>query len=294
MTDTASKTKPYTAHLEVDLTPTVDTDSFSFTREGVFRDGKATIPLPLTVVTALKSALQALWSEAAGYDYVATFALGGVFPLEYMVAMNEKSGGTGQMDKFHLFPGLGWEGMSFDPKERFIKWLDSLPENSRVLLFDTGHMGKAGGELRNLIKDHYQSDKFGKPKNSINVAIRVIAARPNSKEGAMTFSSENGNSANVDLKFLMVEDNPFEDAFNFIGFESLRTLVTIKSLRVLGGTIIDPGTHRNMIVGDVPSGFMKLFTSDLMLNLTSSFNNPATVPELMRQARLEPTDRSDD
>lgn len=116
-----------------------------FLCEGVvFINGQLQPHLGVQVIRNLKEALGQLLYSTMYHDKVATFALGEVFPLDYMVDEMKRQEQSVREKQLHLFEGLNWRHMPFDQKATFIEWTDSLPYGSSVLLFDMSNVGNAG------------------------------------------------------------------------------------------------------------------------------------------------------
>lgn len=266
---------PYTIHFGADADPEWDREIFTFIRENIFINEKLQPPLHIQVIRNLKDTINQILFSAMSYDRVVTFALGGVFPLDYMVKVLSESGQTVRDEKFHLFAGLNWRGLPFDPKARFIDWIDTLPDEESIILFDTGNVGNAGGQLWNLLIRHYKEDYLGTAQVNLIINIYVIVTNPDAIDRPQTqVISKGGKKLCLSLHFLNVQGNPFEDAVHFIGYERLQSSGVMVRKKFLGAINIDFGTHQNIIVGEASDGFMMLF-SDSRLRLLEAINNPS-------------------
>jgi hypothetical protein len=262
-----SDTFPYTRHFKVDTEPRIDKESFAFTRDGVFVNGEVSAAIHADAIRQLQNCMVDLIESSESYDFVATFALGGVFPLNFMARAMGKAGLTMSPEKFHLFAGLLWEVKGFSPVNAFCDWLGCLPNGSKVLVFDTGNDGNAGGRIRNIIRDHYADSNYGEAKGDLTIDVRVIATKgEKGDKPASTFTSKAGKTATVDLRFLWIENNPFEDAVHYIGYESLRQAGQMKAAKYLGGVVVEFETHSNALLSaDTAGAFMELFLGKLKL-----------------------------
>ncbi|MCX6381063.1 MAG: hypothetical protein NT023_16600, partial [Armatimonadetes bacterium] len=91
--------------------------------------------------------------------------------------------------------------------------------------------------------------------------IRVIATKRQLPDISSTeFKSSEGKIANVDLKFLWVQDNPFEDAFHLIGYSSLRENSAMKAQKYVDGFVVNFGTYsQSVLSANIATAFLDLF-----------------------------------
>jgi hypothetical protein len=257
-----SMSYPYKIHFKVETEFRIDKAASAFARKNVLKNGRVkTVVLKAENIRGLRKRMHRVLKNGEASNFVATFAVGGIFPLNFIARCLEKCGSPMILGKYHLFAGLNWSIDGFDPKQVFLSWLDSLPSESQIVLFDTGNYGNAGGQLFNLIKDHYRN---GNPPNSLTVHILIIATKNGKRDKTKRIKSGNGNEATVDLKFLWVTDNPFEDAVHFIGYESLRPSGEMKPQKFSGRILVQFKTHKSGLASaDIAAAFMDLFVNRL-------------------------------
>lgn len=242
--------------------------------------GKVLRPLKESTLRSLREQLEALLDLAKSADYVATFALGGLVPLNYLVRRLEVEKLSHEREKFHLFAGLDWRAKKYNVEARFLLWLDDLPDDSHVLIFDTGSVGNAAGRIRNAIAKQYRD---GKPMRNLTITVAVVAvASTIGDEKPRTIRSiRTGRVVSISSGFLRVPSTDFEDALYLQGYQSLRDEGRVSSIAVGGSFMVefDDGNRSAVASADTAGAFLKLLLEDGILSVKFlKTMNPGTWP----------------
>ncbi len=242
--------------------------------------GRVLQPLKEDTLRSLRQALENLLDLAKSADYIATFALGGLVPLHYLVRRIEQSGIPHDRERFHLFAGLDWRAKKYNVEARFLLWLDDLPDESHILIFDTGSVGNAAGRIRRAIAKQYRD---GKPKKSliITVAVVAVASEIKDEKPRTTRSVRTGKTVSVSSGFLRVLANDFEDSLYLQGYLSLREGGKVAAIAVEGLFMVEfsDGNRSGVASADTAGAFLKLLLEDGILSVDFLKKmNPGTWP----------------
>jgi hypothetical protein len=183
----------------------------------------------------LEQAYTLLLGHSHAADVVATFALGGIAPLQHVVEAELRTGDRTSLElierlqrRFHAFPGLSW-----DPPDRhvavFTAWLDALEgEGLRLLMFDTTFTGNAIDRMVAVIS------KYVLDGGSADLAeIRVVGVRDKSRGAKPIASRHEVLTCGTRRVALYVEEIAVgqlvtEDKESLIGYESLRQVLGLE------------------------------------------------------------------
>jgi len=207
----------------------------------------------------LERAYTTLLGQSHAVDVIATFALGGVAPLQHVVAAELRTGGAATealigrlQQRFHLFPGLSW-----DPPARYVSvftgWLDSLEaEGIRLLMFDTTFTGNAVDRMEKVIKDYV----FAGGKADL-AEVRVVGVRDKSR-GAPPIATKHevltsrARSVELYVEEIAVGQLVTEDKESLIGYESLRQVLGLEPRCDAGIVEVQQGSDIVDLRGSVP------------------------------------------
>lgn len=193
-------------------------------------DRVAEVSVRLRDVLSCQDVYEEVSRRAATHDFVATFALGGLVPLQF-VARIERGNRTHDafvrdlrdlQRKYHLFAGLLWEG-EHGPKA-FRGWLDGLPERSRVLIFDTTFTGNAVNRIWNVVSAHIDEGAV-LPELEIEIVGVLDSSRGKAPPAQqVTLTTKAGRRVRISSEVLEVTNLVTEDRIELVGYDSLRTI----------------------------------------------------------------------
>ncbi len=201
-------------------------------------------------------------------DLVGMFAMGGMAPLVYML---ERLGAYQVQvpskiqrftEKFHVFGGLNWTATGDENKRRFLEWIQSAPPGSQVLLFDTGKVGNAAGQVFNLLKQ--QRRQLPKP-----LTIQVIVIGQNDRvlptDHAAHEYGELPERLSLIKDIVRVPDTATEDALYLAGYEKSRDALCLDPINVRGSFLVELENGEVAIVSSLTTGqaFISLLTKHL-------------------------------
>jgi hypothetical protein len=210
---------PFTLHLRGPVTPLAPAR---------LAEGVTEVNVRLGDVASCQDVYEEVSRRAAAADFVATFALGGLVPLQFVARIERGSRSQEAFErdlralqrKYHLFPGLLWEGAHGPPA--FRAWVDSLPDRSRLLVFDTTFTGNAVNRIRNVLKEHADSSAVV-PTLDVEVLGVLDLSRgklPDPEE--MILPAKSGKEIRVRSEVLGVTSLVTEDRVELVGYDSLR------------------------------------------------------------------------
>lgn len=223
-------TYPFTLHLTPPLGPVDIPDLDADISEHEFDSEE---------LSGFNDAVARLGALAGEYDFVATFAMGGMGPLGWIVERIKRPEQSqygcaddwqaanmqwlAQMQaKFHIFGGLSWDvGAAPQPKATYKAWLSSLPANSRVLVFDTTYTGNG---CNKAVKE----TRLGLTTRTTGLRVRVVGIFDTSRKrrvpGPRSESRLNidGSECILETAALPVQRLITEDQNELIGHTALR------------------------------------------------------------------------
>ena len=187
--------------------------------------------LNLTALASLQKAYDTVLAESTDFDFVVTFALGGVPAANYITEKEDRKDRRSSIDvdarlerlqrKYHVFPGLNWQTSGIDTKKDLIRWLTGLPKSSSVLFFDTGTEGNGPRQIHKLIKAYIQDDE----RVSIS-RVRVIGVvdgtSKDQKHQSEIVHVRSGEGVSLSIDYLRVKQVVTEDCQALLGYDSLR------------------------------------------------------------------------
>jgi hypothetical protein len=201
---------------------------------------------------------------------VATFALGGLGPLHYIL---ERLGAFSThvedlpyfQSKFHVFGGLNWNGHQDKNKQLFLEWLAGLSPGTQLLLIDTGRDGSAAGTLFNFIKENSATIP-GPITIQILVIGQIDRARPNSDHGVHEFGPEGGR-VTVTKDVIRISDTATEDAIYLAGYMKSCDALGLDPINVIGGfkIILEDGQTAEVGSGTTAQAFINILAYKLEL-----------------------------
>ncbi len=225
-------------------------------------------PIACSSILELRTCLDEVCSIAGQYDYICTFALGGIVPMQYICRKLERDGFEIADDTIHVFAGLNWNIYKYRPKARFLNWLIGLPDKSKVLVVDTGKIGNAAPTVLNLLRKFYRRHV---PHKDITVEVIVIAE--NCQKGKPCLKDDGDfiwqcyrthATAYCNYKIKRISSNDFENVSYLQGYNALRSAGKLQELNILGaisvrnhvgegGVLMGPQIHEgflNLLLGD--------------------------------------------
>lgn len=224
-------------------------------------------------IRSLRQQLNVLVSEAREADHVATFALGGVAPLLYITRclltgddMYAPVPDRRLRQKFHLFSGLNWRGNNrYDVKKRFLSWLHSLPENTSLLIFDTGNEGNGTNQAYNLVEKYLKGKH---PHKFRAVQVVGIVTLPDHLKQRPADKKIGINRVRLCRRYLHVDAVPFEDASQFAGYCSISSVGLIQPLKSHHSLFVidDTGAETVIASADVSGAFQALLHADTLVD----------------------------
>ena len=189
----------------------------------------------------VRDAYHSLEGFAADVDHVATFALGGLAALLWLV---DRQGYPHPDDaeqfvermnsKYHLFGGLSWEGGAGKKATRmFVDWLSTIEPGRRVVLFDTTRKGNATNCLFRVLQE---AQRLGRIQTGVQLKVVALAERTVPEVRRATRLSLHGRSgnANATVDWLFVDNIVTEDRERLIGYQSLRKVFSLQSVWACG------------------------------------------------------------
>jgi hypothetical protein len=178
---------------------------------------------------------------AAGCDYVATFALGGVSmlsrvshnawsivdphdPRRCRAAMTEFSG------RFHLLPALNWPDNQYGP-DYLRNWLAGLAPRSRLLVFDTGHDGGGVRAAANIIREAIRDGLQIGPSTIMVLGIVDRRLPEKQVESDDYCPSPSGRSFRLSVVYKYVPSVVTEDCNALLGYQRSKDQTAILPVR---------------------------------------------------------------
>lgn len=256
---------PFTAHLQRPRKP-VSTPSLV--------DGVLEFQLRVSDLVNLFGAYTQLAQRCVTASTVATFALGGLVPLQFMTRL-DRSKFANEEDfihqlselkaKFHLFPGLLWTDDDSNV-QLFTRWLSELDAIEHLVLFDTTFSGGAIGRLSNVV--------FGWAKLATRpapVRISVIGIVDEGRLGGAALTNVEefvttacGQKLQVTVDFIRASSLVAEDVNELVGYDALRPIGEIEATWSSAIVILDDDHGRTVSVlgtRSLPATFADLLVS---------------------------------
>jgi hypothetical protein len=180
-----------------------------------------------------RNALELVAGYCRAASHVVVFAMGGLACIDFITQRNGAEAALNLApfrEKYHVFGGLNWKRTEAQNKAAFRTWLESLPPNSAVVLFDTGRVGNAAGQLLKFL---------GHCKNSLHgpLTFQIIVLgqrdRHNGKDHQIIEMRKQMISVIRDV--YRIDDVITEDALRLAGAAKLDQRWGLKPTWVSGG-----------------------------------------------------------
>jgi hypothetical protein len=198
-------------------------------------DRRRTRVLNVRDIVEFRDALNLVTRYCEYATHVAAFAMGGLACIEYIA----RAAGAGTaaslqpfLEKFHVFGGLNWIHGGSENKNHFDRWIRAVAPGSSVILFDTGRVGNAAGQLLNRM--HYLRNSPEGLPDRLTVQIIVLGerARPNGKDHWQ--KDFHGPALTLIRDVYRVADVITEDALRLAGYTKLGELGALQPVWVQG------------------------------------------------------------
>ena len=184
----------------------------------------------LSEIIGLRTIYETLVRLAKDHDHIATTALGGVPGLLHLLEYAEKNEKPennaewgpfydGLRRKHHLFPGLLWSDTDRE-SELLFSWMQMLPTDSSLLLFDTGSVGNGARRLLKVVTERCSKDTSLGP-NTITI-VGVVDSQQSFQKAEDVWLPQSCGRTRVVLNYHHVPRMLSEDCLELLGFESIR------------------------------------------------------------------------
>lgn len=216
---------PFTVHLQRPRLPVFPAS---------LQDGVLEFRLRAGDLSNLRSAYSDVGRRCASAAKVATFALGGLVPLQFVTRLDRSTFASEQdflealsalQAKYHLFPGLLWTEDGTNAR-LFQDWLSSVGAIDHLVLFDTTFSGGAIGRIQNVVSE-WAARTTGPVPSRVTILGVVDDGRLKGavvKDERQDVTTASGTTLSVTTEFLHARSLVAEDVNDLVGYEALRSV----------------------------------------------------------------------
>lgn len=220
----------FSVHLQAPRAPVVAAD---------LHDGVLPFRVRASDLTRLRVVYTQLAQLCSAATQVATFALGGLVPLQFITRLDRRQFASDQdflvalsalQAKYHLFPGLLWSEYGTNAR-LFQDWLSSLGAIEHLLVFDTTFSGGAIGRIENVVAE-WSAKATGPVPQKISVVGVVDEGRLKGaivNGGEQVLGTASGDKVTLTISFLRASSLIAEDVNELVGYDALRSAGAIEA-----------------------------------------------------------------
>lgn len=201
---------------------------------GELEDGVLPFHIRASDLARLRAVFADLAARCSEASIVATFALGGLVPLQFIVRLDRAEFSSdeeflvalsGLQAKYHLFPGLLWTEDRRNVR-LFQDWLTSVGATEHLLVFDTTFSGGAIGRIQNVVAEWAQGATGPVPQKLTIVGV-VDGGRLGGavvSNSAKDVDTGAGGKLTITTEYLRASSLIAEDVNELVGYEALRVV----------------------------------------------------------------------
>ncbi len=214
---------PFDVHLQRPRTPIVPSE---------LKDGVLPFHIRASDLARLRAVFTDLGKRCSEASTVATFALGGLVPLQFIARLDRANFVSDEdflvalsalQAKYHLFPGLLWTDDGSNAR-LFQEWLSSIGAVEHLLVFDTTFSGGAVGRIQNVVTE-WATSAMGPVPQKLTIVGVVDEGRL--KDAVVTNSEREletaaGCKLTITTEYLRASSLIAEDVNELVGYDALR------------------------------------------------------------------------
>ena len=195
-----------------------DVTQFSFSREEL---------------VSLSDAHHELQDRCDSFDYVVTFARGGIPALNFITRLHfDRHASADNSEaieklrcKYHVFPALG----PIASERLLTEWLDTIEKPGSILLFDTGSKGNGARRILKAIK-RYIAARSSPNIERVQIVGLVDGCCKHQVPKCELVPAGLGRTVPVEIEYRRVACVLTEDCPTLLGYDTLRSLGLVKPI----------------------------------------------------------------